>query len=186
MPCLEPLTQHTCARFCADEMRYGRISHCRRSWSKVGARTSIDRQPSCDHRDRFSASAPRAGKRVHLSRLDGVDSNAAHACLLELKKEYPDTMVVAVWDHAPGHRPTVHRERPGLIIRLLPPDSPALHPAERCCAEGRQATAGRIFTTIAAQETVIDDALNLLADDTDGMRQLTGDAWMKQPWEGVV
>jgi len=82
----------------ADEMRYGLISNYRRSWSKVGERTLIDSQQSFENRCLFSAVAPLTGTSFHLSGIDGFDSEAAHAFLLELKKQHPDEMVIVVWD----------------------------------------------------------------------------------------
>ena len=123
--------------FFSDEMRYGLISNFRRSWSKVGERTLIDSQQSFDNRYLFSAVAPLSGKSFHLTGIDGFDSEAAHTFLLELKKEYPDTLVIVVWDNAPCHRPLVHREIDGLIVLFLPPYSPQLNPCERFFEELR-------------------------------------------------
>ena len=93
-----------------DEMRYGLISNFRRSWSKAGERTIIDSQQSYDNRYLFSAVAPLSGKSFHLIGIDGFDSEAAHAFLLELKRKNPDKTVVLVWDNAPCHRPKMHRK----------------------------------------------------------------------------
>lgn len=160
-------------------MRYGLISNFRRSWSKVGERTIIDSQQSFENRYLFSAVAP-------LSGIDGFDTEAAHAFLLELKKHHADKLVIVVWDNAPCHKPKIHREIPGLIVLFLPPYSPELNPAERFFEELRKATANHIFTSIEEQETVMEKKLNALADDTDAMKQLLGYAWIKRQWEGVV
>ena len=96
----------------------------------------------------------------------------------ELKKEYPDTLVILVWDNAPCHRPKVHREIPGLIVLFLPPYSPQLNPAERFFEELRRATADSIFKTIEEQEKVIEKALNEWADDLGRMKQLLGYDWI--------
>jgi len=161
-----------------DEMRYGLISNFRRSWSKVGERTIIDSQQSFENRYLFSAVSPISGKSFHLTSIDGFDSNAAHTFLLELKKEYPDKMVVLVWDNAPCHRPKIHREIPGLIILFLPPYSPELNPAERFFEELRKATANQIFKSIEEQEVAIDAKLNALTDDIEAMKQLLGYEWI--------
>lgn len=159
-------------------MRYGLISNFRRSWSKVGERTVIDSQQSFDNRYLFSAVAPLSGKSFHISSIDGFDSMGAHTFLLELKKEYPDALLILVWDNAPCHRPKIHREIPGLIVLFLPPYSPELNPAERFFGELRKSTANQIFQTIEGQETAIEARLNLLADDTEGMKQLLGYEWI--------
>ena len=159
-------------------MRYGLISNFRRSWSKVGARTVIDSQQSYENRYLFSAVDPLSGKSFHLTGIEGFDSEAAHTFLLELKKEYPDTLVIVVWDNAPCHRPKVHREIPGMIVLFLPSYSPQLNPSERFFEELRKATANTIFTTIAEQETAIDTALNALANNTEKMKQLCGYEWI--------
>jgi transposase len=164
--------------FFGDEMRYGLISNFRRSWSKVGVRTIIDSQQSFDNRYLFSAVSPLSGKSFHLSRIDGFDSEAAHIFLLELKKQHPDTLVILVWDNAPCHRPKIHRQIPGLIVLFLPPYSPELNPAERFFEELRKATANQIFNTIEEQETMIEEKLNALADDLNGMKQLLGYQWI--------
>lgn len=166
-------------------MRYGLISNFRRSWSKVGERTVIDKQQSFDNRYLFSAVSPLSGESFHLSGIDGFDSAAAHVFLLELKKQYPHQLVIVVWDNAPCHRPMIHREIPGLIVLFLPPYSPELNPAERFFEEIRKATANRIFESIEAQEQVIEMKLNALADDTDGMKQLLGYEWIIKQTEGV-
>jgi transposase len=162
----------------ADEMRYGLISNFRRSWSPVGVRTIIDSQQSFDNRYLFSAVSPLSGNSFHLTSIEGFDSEAAHTFLLELKKKHPDTLTIVVWDNAPCHRPVVHRSIPGLIVLFLPPYSPELNPAERFFEELRKATANRIFQTITEQEVAIEARLNLLADDTEGMKQLLGYGWI--------
>ncbi len=144
-------------------MRYGLISNFRRSWSKVGERTTIDSQQSFDNRYLFSAVSPLSGESFHISSIDGFDSEATHVFLLELKKQHPDKMVIVVWDNAPCHRPLVHREIPGLIVLFLPPYSPGLNPAERFFEEIRKATANQIFKTIEEQEKVIEKRLNELS-----------------------
>lgn len=166
-------------------MHYGLISNFKRSWSKVGIRTVIDSQQSFDNRYLFSAVAPLSGKSFHLSRIDGFDSEAIHTFLLELKKKHQDTLVILVWDNAPCHRPKIHREIPGLIVLFLPPYSPELNPAERFFEELRKATANQIFTTIEEQETAIEGRLNLLADDTEGMKRLLGYDWIREQYERV-
>lgn len=164
--------------FFSDEMRYGLISNFRRSWSKVGERTIIDSQKSFDNRYLFSAVSPLSGDSFHLTSIDGFDSEAAHTFLLELKKQYSDTLVILVWDNAPCHRPKVHREIPGLIVLFLPPYSPELNPAERFFEELRKATANHIFATIEEQEKAIEEKLNRLADDIGAMKQLLGYEWI--------
>ena len=164
----------------ADEMRYGLISNVRRSWSKVGERTIIDSRQSFDNRYLFSAVSPLSGESFHLMGIDGMDTLATHVFLRELKKQHLDKTVIVVWDNAPCHRPTVHREIPGLIVLFLPPYSPELNPAERFFEEIRKATANQIFNSIAEQEVVIEKKLNTLADDTLGMKQLLGYEWIKR------
>lgn len=166
-------------------MRYGLISNFRRSWSKVGERTIIDKQQSFENRYLFSAVAPLSGKSFHLSGIDGFDTEAANTFLLELKKQYPKTAVVLVWDNAPCHRPKVHREIPGLIVLFLPPYSPELNPAERFFEELRKATANQIFKTIEEQEKAIEEKLNILADNVGAMKQLLGYEWIKRQSERV-
>ena len=138
----------------------------------------IDSQQSYENRYLFSAVDPLSGKSFHLTGIEGFDSEAAHTFLLELKKEYPDTLVIVVWDNAPCHRPKVHREIPGMIVLFLPSYSPQLNPSERFFEELRKATANTIFTTIAEQETAIDTALNALANNTEKMKQLCGYEWI--------
>jgi transposase len=171
--------------FFSDEMRYGLISNFRRSWSKVGKRTIVDRQHSFENRYLFSAVSPVSGDSFHLTGIDGFDSIAAHTFLLELKKKHKDKMVIVVWDNAPCHRPMIHRTIPGLIILFLPPYSPELNPAERFFEELRKATANTIFNTIEEQEEVIEKKLNELTDDTAGMKQLLGYDWILKQTEGV-
>ena len=166
-------------------MRYGLISNFRRSWSKVGERTIIDSQQSFDNRYLFSAVSPISGESFHLSGIDGFDSEAAHVFLLELKKQYPNTMVILVWDNAPCHRPKIHREIPGLIVLFLPPYSPELNPAERFFEELRKATANRIFKSIEEQEGAIEERLIALADDTKRMKQLLGYEWILEQYGRV-
>ncbi len=162
----------------ADEMRYGLISNFRRSWSKVGERTMIDSQQSFDNRYLFSAVSPLSGESFHLMSIDGFDSEAAHVFLTELKKQHQDKTVIVVWDNAPCHRPMIHRAIPGLIVLFLPPYSPELNPAERFFEEIRKTTANHIFKSIEEQETVIETRIKQLADDTEGMKRLTGYGWI--------
>ena len=164
--------------FFGDEMRYGLISNFRRSWSKIGERTIIDKQQSFENHYLFSAVSPFSGDSFHLSSIDGFDAEAAHTFLLELKKQHPDKMVILVWDNAPCHRVKIHRTIPGLIVLFLPPYSPELNPAERFFGELRKATANKIFASIDEQEETIEKALRALTDDTTAMRQLLGYEWI--------
>lgn len=182
---MEPLKDKPFELYFSDEMRYGLISNFRRSWSKVGDRTVIDSQQSFDNRYLFSAVSPLSGESFHLTSIEGFDSEATHAFLLELKKKHPDKMVIVVWDNAPCHRPQVLREIPGLIVVFLPPYSPELNPAERFFEELRKSTANRIFKTIEEQEIAIDTKLNTLADDIDAMKRLLGYEWILKQTEGV-
>ena len=182
---MESLKDKTFELFFSDEMRYGLISNFRRSWSKIGERTVINSRESRENRYLFSAVGPLSGKSFHLTGIEGFDSEAAHTFLLELKKEYPDTLVIVVWDNAPCHRPKVHREIPGMIVLFLPPYSPQLNPSERFFEELRKATANTIFKTIDEQEVAIDAALNALANDTEKMKQLLSYEWILQQC-GVV
>lgn len=164
--------------FFGDEMRYGLISNFRRSWSKVGERTVIDKQQSFDNRYLFSAVSPLSGDSFHLSGIDGFDAGAAHTFLLELKKQHLDKVVILVWDNAPCHRVKIHRTIPGLIVLFLPPYSPELNPSERFFEELRKATANTIFKTIDEQEASIERRLREIADDTTAMKKLTGYEWI--------
>lgn len=166
-------------------MRYGLISNFRRSWSKVGERTIIDSQRSYENCYLFSAVSPLSGESFHLTSIDGFDTLAAHTFLLELKKQHPDKLVIIVWDNAPCHRPRIHREIPGLIVLFLPPYSPELNPTERFFEELRKATANQIFKTIEEQEQAIEKKLNVLADDTEAMKQLLGYEWIRKQSEVV-
>lgn len=175
---MEPLKADPFELFFADEMRYGLISNFRRSWSKVGLRTIIDSQQSFDNRYLFSAVSPLSGQSFHLMSIDGFDSEAAYAFLLELKKQYPEKLVILVWDNAPCHKPKIHREIPGLIVLFLPPYSPELNPTERFFEELRKATANQIFKTIEDQELAIEQKLKKLMDDLGAMKQLLGYEWI--------
>lgn len=166
-------------------MRYGLILNFRRSWSRVGERTIIDSQQSFDNHYLFSTISPISGRSFHLSRIDGFNTEAAHIFLLELKKHHPDKTVIIVWDNAPCHRPKVHREIPGLIVLFLPPYSPELNPAERFFEELRKATANQIFESIETQEKAIEEKLNALADDSEGMKRLTGYEWIREQTERI-
>lgn len=180
---MESLTQPF-ELFFADEMRYGLISNFRRSWSKVGVRTTIDSQQSFDNRYLFSAVSPLSGDSFHLTSIEGFDSAAAHVFLTELKKHHPNKLVILVWDNAPCHRPKIHRDIHGLIVLFLPPYSPELNPAERFFEELRKATANQIFKTIVAQEVAIERKLNELTNDTNAMKRLLGYDWiLKQAGE---
>jgi transposase len=145
----------------------------------------IDSQQSFDNRYLFSAVSPLSGNSFHLSGIDGFDGASAHTFLLELKKQYPDTMVILVWDNAPCHRPKVHREIPGLIIIFLPPYSPQLNPCERFFEELRKSTANQIFKGIEEQERAIEKKLNALADNLPAMKQLLGYEWILKQCSGV-
>ena len=159
-------------------MRYGLISNFRRSWSRIGERTVIDSQKSFDNRYLFSAVSPVTGDSCHLIGIDGFDSEAMHAFLLELKKKHQDRTVVIVIDNAPCHRPNILRGIPGLIVLFLPPYSPELNPAERFFEELRKATANRIFGTIGEQEEAIEERLLALTNQKAAMKRLLGYEWI--------
>lgn len=166
-------------------MRYGLISNFRRSWSKIGERTTISSQQTFEDRYLFSAVSPVSGDSCHLIGVEGFDSVAMHAFLLELKKKHSDKTVIVVVDNAPCHRPKIHREIPGLMLLFLPPYSPELNPAERFFGELRKATANTIFKTIQEQEAALEKKLKELVGDSENMKQLLGYAWIKKQTERV-
>jgi transposase len=151
----------------------------------VGERTVIDSQHSFDNRYLFSAVSPITGDSFHLSSIDEFNTEAIHTFLLEFKKQYPNKMIVLVWDNAPCHKPKVHREIEGLIILFLPPYSPELNPTERFFEELRKVTANQIFKTIEEQEKAIEEKVKKLTDNIPAMKRLLGYEWILKQWEEV-
>lgn len=182
---MEPLKGKEYELYFGDEMRYGLISNFRRSWSKIGERGVILNQQIFEDRYLFSAVAPLSGDSCHLIGVEGFDSEAMHAFLLELKKKHLDRIVIIVVDNAPGHRPKIHRAIPGLILLFLPPYSPELNPAERFFEELRRATANQTFLTLEEKEWAIEQKLIALTDDRQAMKQLLGYEWIKKQTEQV-
>lgn len=159
-------------------MRYGLISNFRRSWSKIGARASLDQQMTYENKYLFSAVSPRSGKSFHLLGFPDMDSDTVLVFLTELKKEHPDKHVYVVWDNAPTHRPLILRQIPGLTVIFLPPYSPELNPAERFFEEMRRATADKTFENLAEQEKAIEKAILGWMEDETRLKGLVGYGWI--------
>lgn len=159
-------------------MRYGLLSNVRRSWSKIGDRALLPHRHGFDNRYLFTAIDPIRGESFHLMGIDGMDSEAMHIFLAELKKQHPDEHVFVVVDNAPCHRPKWVRDIEGLTVIFLPPYSPQLNPPERFFEEMRRATANRVHENIEDIETLLEDAINRWADDTEAMKQLLGYEWI--------
>lgn len=159
-------------------MRYGLLSNLRRSWSKKGERALINHQHKFANSYCFSAVDPITGDSFHLTGLPTFDSQNMHLFLTEMKKKYPDEHIVMVMDNAPCHRPKWVQDVSGITIVFLPPYSPQLNPAERFFEELRKSTANKVFETIEAVETVIDQKIKDLADDLEGMKKLLGYPWI--------
>lgn len=163
-----------------DEMRYGLLSNVRRSWSNVGDRALLPHRHGFENRYLFTAVAPLTGESFHLMGIAGMDSDAMHVFLIELKKQHPNEHVFVVVDNAPCHRPKWVWDIPGLTAIVLPPYSPQLNPPERFFEEMRRATANRVHETIDEIEAILAGAINRWSDDIDAMKQLLGYEWIVQ------
>jgi transposase len=159
-------------------MRYGLISNFRRSWSKKGARASLDQQMCYTNSYLFSAVAPLSGGSHHLIGFPDMNSDIVNRFLVDLKKQHPDKHVYVVWDNAPTHRPLIHRQIEGLTLIQLPSYSPELNPAERFFEEIRRATACQTFENMEEQEKVIEETLLSYINDEAKLKQLVGYGWI--------
>ena len=168
-----------------DEMRYGLISNYRRSWSKVGRRTELKNQQAYSNRYLFSAVAPRTGESFHL--IGCGDANGVHTKIFleELKKDYPNTHLVIVWDGAPFHKLKALREIDGITLVPLPAYSPQLNPTERLFGELRKTTANTIFATIDEQEQAIEKKIIHYFNHPDELQRLTGYDWILEQCKEV-
>ena len=141
-------------------MRYGMMSNFRRSWSKIGERSVLDQKQGFVNSYLFTAISPLTGDSFHLLGFDDMNTETEYLFLTELKKKYPNQLVIVVIDNAPCHRPRILHNIEGLVIIYLPPYSPELNPPERFFEEVRRSTANEIFDTLEALEERITQTIN--------------------------
>lgn len=159
-------------------MRYGMMSNFRRSWSKIGERSTLLQKQGFINGYLFTAIAPLTGDSFHLLGFDDMNTQAEYLFLTELKKKHPHEHVVVVIDNAPCHRPKILHSIEGLMIIYLPPYSPELNPPERFFEEVRRSTANEIFDTLEAIEARITNTIN---EWTKGkLQQLCCYDWIKE------
>ena len=136
------------------------MSNFRRSWSKIGERSVLDQKQGFVNSYLFTAIAPLSGDSFHLLGFDDMSTQTEYIFLTELKKKYPNQLVIVVIDNAPCHRPRILHNIEGLVIIYLPPYSPELNPPERFFEEVRRSTANEIFDTLEALEERITQTIN--------------------------
>lgn len=159
------------------------MSNFRRSWSKIGERSTLDQKQGFINGYLFTAIAPVTGDSFHLLGFDDMNTDTEYIFLTELKKQHPNQYVVVVMDNAPCHRPKMLHSIEGLIIIYLPPYSPELNPPERFFEEMRRSTANEIFDSLEAIETRITEAINEWTPER--LKQLCCYEWIKRQWEEV-
>jgi transposase len=156
-----------------DEMRFGLMTNEKRSWSKVGERTSLPNQFEYANRYLFSAISPMDGASFHIIGFNSANAVTTNIFLDNLQRKFPKTHNIIIWDNAPFHKPKYLREKAKLTILPLPSYGQELNPCERFFGEMRKATANRIHKDINEIEKLLDEEIVEWINDKDRMIQLT-------------
>ena len=154
------------------------MSNFRRSWSRVGERSTLPQKQGFINSYLFTAINPLTGDSFHLLGFDDTSTETERIFLTELKNRHKEEHVVVVFDNAPCHRPKALHSMHGLTIIYLPPYSPELNPVERFFEEIRRATANSLFTILDDIEKRIADAVNSWTEER--MKQLCCYDWIEK------
>lgn len=163
-----------------DEHRYGLISHQRRCWGMRRVR------PHAPYRTKYewgyvaSALEIEGRDEALCVFLPGVSLESSAAFLRELAGTDPAALHVVIADQAGFHLKNGDGRVPENVRLLpLPPYSPELNPVERIGDLIKDATANRVFPTLEALETAIENELRPLWEDPQRVRALVGEGWMR-------
>jgi len=160
-----------------DEARFGRISDCRRCWSRHPVRPMVRKMLSRQYTYVFGAVSPLDGQFDTLL-LPQANTECMQLFLDEVAQRHRSENIVMVLDGAGWHTAQDLRTPPNMRLLLLPPYSPELNPVEHLWDELREKHFhNRAFDSLAAVEQHLFEVLAAFERDTQRISSIC--AW---PW----
>lgn len=161
-------------------MRYGLIGNFKRSWNKIGKRTTMAHSIGYVNRYLYSAISPIDGDIFNMIGFDDATTKETDIFLNNLKLAFPNNHIAVIWDNAPFHKPKILHQKENLSIVFLPSYGQELNPVERYFGEMRKATANKTFDDIEIIETAIENEVIIWQKDKEKVKQLTCWDWIEE------
>jgi hypothetical protein len=158
-----------------DEMRCGLWGQTRRRWGVRGVKIVQRIQITFAWRDLVVAVHCWQGQRPWA----WVERVRQHDLVPVLERWSLDAVV---WDSASSHTGR-HVAQWGIPLIFLPPDAPALDPAERVFREIRREIEGNIYSSLQAKQVASEQGLRRLVADRQRLNRLIGWNWIQAPRE---
>jgi len=161
-------------------MRYGLIGNFKRSWNKIGKRTTMAHSIGYVNRYLYSAISPIDGDIFNMIGFDDATTKETDIFLDNLKLAFPDNYIVVIWDNAPFHKPQILHQKENLSIVFLPSYGQELNPVERYFGEMRKYTANQTFDDIEKIETALENGIIIWQNNPEKVKQLTCWDWIEE------
>lgn len=161
-----------------DEGRFGRINAPRRCWTPPGERPVAPRQVVREAVYVYAAVCPQLGTMTALL-LPQTNTAMMRLFLAQVAEELADYFVVMLVDRAPWHTAKTLVVPDNIRLLPLPAASPELNPTELVWRELREKDLpNQAHETLEQVEEVLCTGLNRMAADPEGLRSLTGFAYL--------
>lgn len=161
-------------------MRYGLIGNFKRSWNKIGKRTTMAHSIGYVNRYLYTAISPFDGDVFNMIGFDDATTKETDIFLDYLLKRFPNNHLVVIWDNAPFHKPKILHQKKNLSIVYLPSYGQELNPTERYFGEMRKVTANKTYNDIELIETDLTNELIVWQNDKEKVKQLTYWDWIEE------
>ena len=164
-----------------DEARFGRMSNVRRSWAPPKVRPIVHLQRIREYVYVFSATSIWTGESYSLI-LPLCNTGAMEMFLTSFAEKYRDFRNIIVVDQAGWHVTKNLPQFDNIRFILLPPGSPELNPTEHLWEHIREKCLGnRTFNSLDEAEDKIAEALEMVRNDQETIKNLVGFHWMMIP-----
>lgn len=161
-----------------DEGRFGRINAPRRWWAPPGERPVAPRQIVREAVYVYAAVCPQLGSMTALL-LPYTNAQMMNVFLTQVAQDFAAYFVVMLLDRAPWHTAGTLLGPDNIRLLPQPAASPELNPTELVWRELRDKDLPhQAYETLARVEDDLCAGLNRLAADPEGLRSLTGFAYL--------
>jgi transposase len=161
-------------------MRYGLIGNFKRSWNKIGKRTTMAHSIGYVNRYLYTAISPMDGDVFNILGFDDASTKETDIFLEQLKIAFPNNHLVVIWDNAPFHKPKILHQKENISIVYLPSYGQELNPVERYFGEMRKFTANQTFDNIETIETALINGVLTFENDTEKVKRLSCWDWIEE------
>jgi hypothetical protein len=161
-----------------DEGRFGRINAPRRCWAPPGERPVAPRQIVREAVYVYAAVCPQLGTMTALL-LPYTNAQLMNVFLTQVAQDFAAYFVVMLLDRAPWHTAGTLLVPDNIRLLPQPAASPELNPTELRWRELRDKDLpNQAYETLSLVEDDLCTGLNRLAADPEGLRSLTGFAYL--------